>query len=396
MNIFTIPSWYPTDDQPIAGIFIREQINMYAKAFPEDKIGVSLWGSHQNDLLLDVKGGLKNIPKLLKTTEPSIKKKSNNLIEFFHPAYTWSRRFRNGNIKGIIEANENNFEKFEKLFGKPNLIHAQVAYPGGHIARFLAKKFGIPYIITEQMSPFPLKGLEYGFQKYVLESLKQADCVIGVSKELKDRLNAFNIDCQVLPNFIDGKYFQIDSSEKNQSNAIEFLTVGRLAEQKGHRTLIEACNILKEKLNFNLTIIGDGSLRKKLESKTQTFGLADTIRFEGALTPNRIVQELHRCDAFVFPSLHESFGIAPLEALACGKPVIGTDVGAVGSMINGDTGKLVPIESSKELAHAMLELANDLNAFDAKKIRAFYERNFSEKVILAKLRSIYENTIALK
>lgn len=207
MKIFIIPSWYPTSDHPITGIFIKEQIRLYADQFPEDKIGVSLWGSHIDDLLIDVKGGLRNIPKLLSRFDPKVDQLTYNLTSFFNPSFTWSRLFKQGNINGIIKANEVNFKEFANLHGKPELIHAHIAYPGGFVARHLAKQYEIPYIITENMSPFPLDGLKYGFEKYVLTSLKEANDVISVSEELKDRLDYFNIDSKVLSNFIDDQFF---------------------------------------------------------------------------------------------------------------------------------------------------------------------------------------------
>ena len=108
MNVFNIPSWYPSKDHPYAGIFTLEQVQLLAQAKPNSKFALSLWGQKEESKLLWAKDHIKNISKLLKKDvlpKPQ-KQLENNLQEYYTPAYTWTEKILWGNIYSIIKANE--------------------------------------------------------------------------------------------------------------------------------------------------------------------------------------------------------------------------------------------------------------------------------------------------
>jgi glycosyltransferase involved in cell wall biosynthesis len=136
-------------------------------------------------------------------------------------------------------------------------------------------------------------------------------------------------------------------------------TAGRLSPEKGHRYLIEAMSsILAGRKNIILLIFGDGPRRDELTRLARKLGCSGSIYFVG-FVPD-FSQLLEQIDLFVLPSLSEGLPNVVLEALAAGKPVVGTAVGGVPELIaNGETGLLVPPRDSGQLAQAITKLLDD-------------------------------------
>ena len=140
--------------------------------------------------------------------------------------------------------------------------------------------------------------------------------------------------------------------------------VGRLAEKKGVRYLIEAMPaILAHVPNCRLVIAGDGPLREDLEALSASLGLDGRVIFAGAKRPEDLPAYYASADVFVAPSVvvdsgdTESFGLVIAEAMASKCPVIASDVGGIGDLVkNGETGLLVPQRDSRAIANAVCEM----------------------------------------
>jgi len=121
-----------------------------------------------------------------------------------------------------------------------------------------------------------------------------------------------------------------------------FVTVGRLATQKGHSYLLEAiARVVNEFPNAKFLFAGDGPLRAELETRVDALNIRNYVWFLGIR--NDIPLLLSMCDGFILPSLWEGLPIALLEAMYAGLPVIATDVEGVDEIIkDGENGLLVP------------------------------------------------------
>lgn len=138
-----------------------------------------------------------------------------------------------------------------------------------------------------------------------------------------------------------------------------FLSVGRLAPQKGHKYLLPAfAEVVREFPDARLAIVGEGWLRPALEEQAASLGLSQHVLLLGK---RRDVADLMAaCDAFVFPSLFEGLGVALLEASYAGCACIATDTGPIPEIItDGVSGLLVPAMDSAALARALLAIARD-------------------------------------
>jgi glycosyltransferase involved in cell wall biosynthesis len=127
-----------------------------------------------------------------------------------------------------------------------------------------------------------------------------------------------------------------------------------LSPEKGVEFFVEATNeIAKVMPNARFWIVGDGPLRGELERRA-----GDAVHFLGAR--DDVPELLHAMDVFVMPSLEEAFGIAVVEAMACGLPVVATNVGGLPEVVaDKNTGLLVPPRDAGALASAVVKLAND-------------------------------------
>lgn len=396
MNIFVIPSWYPSNENTLYGIFIREQVLKLAENHPELNIGVSVWGQGNNSHLLWARDHFLNILKIISFSR--LKSSRNellpNLQEFHNPALVWSRLYTQGNRKGILAANRLGFEQFEKHFGKIDLIHAQASYPGGYIAQHLSERFNKPYIITAHMSPFPFDefmGKNEEIKSVIDEPLKKVARLIAVSASLKERLSVLGYkNLSVVHNLVQEELFMPKFSPK--TGHFKFLAIGRLVNQKGFEVLLKAFSLIREN-KMTLQVVGDGPNERKLKMQTTKLGLDDKVQWLGELDRPQTIEVIQACNSLVLSSRHESFGVVLAEALSCGKPIIATKCGGPEDIVNETNGLLANVNDPKDLAQKMEEMMETYNRYDSRVIRSDFEKRFSSKVITPQIVAIYREVI---
>ena len=247
---------------------------------------------------------------------------------------------------------------------RPDVVNAHYAMTHGVIAAFanihpLAITVWGTDAIYDKGHKMPwIRSL---FLKY---AFNRADLVTGTSRYLIRKIENF-----VVPQKrIEQVAFGVDISDFSPS----------LEESKGDRIKIGFAKTLKKKYapdillmafskihrdypNTKLIIAGDGPMRLKLEGMAVDLGLFDKIEFVGFLSRDKLVQHFRGLDIFVQSSIcHESFGVAVLEASACGVPVVATNVGGVPEVcMDGKTGFLVPPGNPDAIADAVRKLLND-------------------------------------
>lgn len=244
---------------------------------------------------------------------------------------------------------------------KFDLIHSHFSWTAGYVGAKLKKKYNKPLVITVHENPDWFN--EELNNKKVLWTWEIANLLIRVNKNSLDNLKKINKNSFYIPNGYNNKLFFI----KNKINCRKklnlpinkkiLLNIGNLEKIKGQRYLIKAINkIIKKNKNIFCLIIGEGTQRKKLEDIIETNKLEKYIKLIGVIPHQDIGEWLNACDIFVFPGIKESFGIAQLEAMACGKPIVATHNGGSDEIIiNNKIGILVPVKNSKLLSIAILK-----------------------------------------
>jgi glycosyltransferase involved in cell wall biosynthesis len=172
--------------------------------------------------------------------------------------------------------------------------------------------------------------------------------------------------------------------------------IARLVEQKGHRYLIEAfAKAAAQKGNLRLLIVGSGALEDDLKARVRHAGLEKAVLFTGYRTDTSDL--LAAIDIFVHPSLWEGFGLAVLEAMAMGKPVIATRVSALPELIQDTvSGFLVAPKDADALAAVIIRLAGNglLQQRIGEQARQRCLREFSVERMSAATRALYGEVLA--
>jgi glycosyltransferase involved in cell wall biosynthesis len=176
------------------------------------------------------------------------------------------------------------------------------------------------------------------------------------------------------------------------TEGVNILTVARLHRYKGLDYLVEAMSLLRDMKELKLYIMGKGGEEANLQSLVKLLHLEGTVKFMETPIPNYEMPFLYgECDIYIKPSIIEPFGIAILEAMACGKPVIGTKVGGMLDTIkDGETGFLVAPKKPNELADRIKALKNEeVRAKLGEKARSWTVENYDWQEIGKK----YQETI---
>ena len=217
-----------------------------------------------------------------------------------------------------------------------------------------------PFLVSDW--PAPASRLDSLLQRLVL---RRADVIVALSEREADllaaRLRTPRDRFVVIPNGLDLDAY--GAGEPRATSArIELLSVGQLQAYKGHEHLLAAVARLAPTFpTLRLTLVShDHTLRPELERRCRDLGIDDRVTFDGPLATADLIERYRACDVYVQPSLAEAFPVTVLEAMACGRPVVATDVGGVAEQV-GDTGLVVPPGDVVALADAIGQLARSVD-----------------------------------
>jgi glycosyltransferase involved in cell wall biosynthesis len=383
MNVFVIPSWYPSESNPSYGIFIKEQVEMMARLRPNWKIGVSLWGQGDSDKLLWVRDHFINVGKVKRHAHDESKKHlDRNIIEYYQPALSWTKRFLKGNLNEIVRCNELNFQHYVMEFGPPDVILIQGAYPGSIVGSYLSEKYDIPYLVHVRLGGFMFEKLlkeVAGMKDELINSINSAKRVLVTSSFQREGLKKWILESFVIHNPVDTSFFNPESGGGKYIAAI-----GRLEEEKGFDILIDAMAKIP---NVKLKIAGDGSMKKALIKRVKNHQLSDRIEFVGELTRVEVRELISHSQFLVLSSRYETFGNVLLEALACGKPVVSTRCGGPEEIVTDTSGYLSEINAN-DLGATISKMIENLSDFDSAEIKKEVEKKFAPIVWMDRLESL--------
>ncbi len=202
--------------------------------------------------------------------------------------------------------------------------------------------------------------------------VKAADKIICVSnKTAEDAVNYYNIrkeKCVVIPNGVDTKRFK--KKRHRKTNTIGF--VGYVHEHKGIHFLLRAMKLVIKYVNdAELIIVGNGNI-KKFRNMARKLEIENSVNFTGPVSRSKLEKLYSTFDVFVMPSLYEGFGIAPLEAMASGVPIIVSDTGQLSELADR-TGFVIDPENTRQLAEKIETILQD------DKLRTMLSKNCLEK-----------------
>jgi glycosyltransferase involved in cell wall biosynthesis len=199
-----------------------------------------------------------------------------------------------------------------------------------------------------------------------------------------------------IPFGVDTEVFK-PAQGNEQQEEFGILYAGSLYALKGVPFLIRAmAYVRRNKIKANLTIVGEGSQKGALTALAKTLQIEKHVKFVGFVPNSKMPMHYNRCDIFCFPTLGEPFGKAVVEAMACGKPVIATNVGGTAEIIqNGANGILVPPANSEAIAAEIARLINDAQERRriGKRARETAVERFSWEKIAEKYHHLYSELL---
>lgn len=248
-----------------------------------------------------------------------------------------------------------------------DIIHGHYLFPAGAAAVEIGREHGIKTYVTAHGSDmFELYKSQPLMRSTIRKVLHDADGVFAVSNALRHEIIATGVEgisdkTKLSWNAVDiNKFSNKENNSFKKENNLEdkpiVLFVGNLIKRKNVDSLLEAKKI--SNADYYLVIVGDGPLYKKLSKKVEDENIRDVL-FTGSR--NDVENIIPSCDVLVLPSFSESFGLVLIEALACGKSVIGSDVGGISEIINENVGMLVNPNKISSIAKAIDNMINDEN-----------------------------------
>lgn len=285
------------------------------------------------------------------------------------------------------------YKRIVKDHGKPNILHAHFR-ESAYIGSRLKDRTGIPLVVTEHSSRINKKNIDKEFYSIAKIAYEKTDSLIVVSPSLSEMIEEnFHINSIYIPNIVDLNTFKYKS--KNDREYFKFVSTGNLIKLKRMDLTIEAfVKAFKDMGNVKLDIFGDGPERKYLESLIEKYDLGEEISLRGACSREEIANTLENSDCFVLPSQTETFGVAYIEALAMGVPVIATRCGGPEVFVNDTNGVLIEVDALDELVEAMKYMYENTGKYDGKSIASEINRKFSSETVARQIIEVYNDVLS--
>lgn len=286
-----------------------------------------------------------------------------------------------------------------------DLLHVHYAIPHATTAwlarEMLAPAQRLPVITTLHGTDITLVGQEASFYAITKFSIEHSDRVTAVSEFLKaETVRTFGVaepTITVIPNFVNLDQYHPDASAHRDGLAPpghRIIThASNFREVKRVRDVIRVFARIRRAMPATLVMIGDGPDRDDAEREARDLKVEDDVRFLGRL--GNPVELLRASDLFLLPSQSESFGLAALEAMACGAPVVGSRSGGLLEVVEDNvSGVLEPPGSVEAMGRRAMELLRDPARHAAMRDAAVARaRQFSAERLVPRYEALYEDAL---
>ncbi len=286
-----------------------------------------------------------------------------------------------------------------------DLLHVHYAIPHAttaYLAReMLKRERSVQVITTLHGTDITLVGQEASFYAITKFSIEQSDGVTAVSNYLRDETyRAFGCgmcDIRVVPNFVNLQEYRPGEPGCRGKVAPEghkvISHVSNFREVKRVKDVIRVFARVRRAMPATLVMIGDGPERMDAENEARDLAVMDDVRFLGRL--DTVASLLQASDLFILPSQTESFGLAALEAMACGAPVVASRAGGLPEVIDdGVNGILEPVGSVEAMGRRAVELLRDPEKYATMRAAAVAKaEQFSANTIVPMYEAFYRDVL---
>lgn len=379
LHVLHLARWYPSQDDPMLGLFIRNQL----KALP---------GNVQNTVIFTwpVKGA-KEVRRELRE-DGGIK-----AICIFYP----ERRLNLLNFFVLLKLTYK--EAMAVHAARPvDLIHVHILTRMAFTAKLLGMQLSLPYVVSEHWSRYyPQNPIFKGYFRilHTIKAVKRAEALICVSESLRDAMKRFSLEhpkTHIIPTVVDTSIFK-PRDEMREGDGLRLVHVSCFEEKsKNIAALLKALSLLTAKgINCHTTLIGDGPDRALLMALAAQLGLTDQrVHFAGQLSQEEVASALPTFDYLIQTSHYETFSTVVIEAWACGVPVISTEVGVFADFESEKLGRSIPSSSAEDIAAVIEAAARDKRTYDKYFLRQHASDHFGAERVGTLLYNVYNEVLA--
>lgn len=382
-NILFLPTWYPNRDDAMIGLFTRKHADIL-----KDKVNlfvVAVVESKSNKKTYEV--------------ETKASRGYTELIIY----YKKSKIPLLGRLKNFINKIKA-LKSIKIIMGntdfKPDLVHLHTASLMGVLALNLKRKENINYVITEHWSRYLKENNNFkGFfkKKYIKYLVKNAVAMSTVSKYLQKAMQSLAIEnhnWRIIPNTVSHRVFKpIDIEPDSNKTRIFHISCFEDVSKNISGILQAVHKLSKKRQDFELIMIGDGLDKKSMQDFAYNeLKLSNFVKFTGEIKDDyKLVDLINSCAFSILFSNYETFGIVIPESLACEKPVIGSNGGAIPEILPEKFGKIVEKGNVNQLSEAIDYMIDNHEKFPKEEMRDYVIENFSADYVAYKIIEMYKS-----
>ncbi|HNW89748.1 MAG TPA: glycosyltransferase [Bacteroidales bacterium] len=374
LNILFISSWYPTRIGPTAGNFVQKHAEAAALYAHVDVLHVALDRSlgkkyeYQQELRNNVTS------HIIYLRYPKINLPLFKLFRYVH-AYFFG------------------YKKMYAKSEKPDIVHANVLVPVGLIAFLFHVIKKIPYVISEHWTAYlPQDPNKPGRKLFLYRYFaKRSAMLMPVTAHLAKAMENLSVrgNYAVVPNVVDTSLFMLSPAKTGDKKHIIHVS-SLLDVQKNFSGILLALSHLKDKRDdFVLDVISDGDF-EQYQPKYEKLNIGDKIVFHGRKSTEEVAAIMQKGDFLLLFSNYENFPCVIAEAMACGLPVLSSDVGGIAEHVSETTGILLEAQNIDELIVQLSRMLDTCRGYDKNSIRAYAEKHFSYDVVGKQFYKIYK------
>lgn len=374
LNILFTASWYPSKVHPTLGNFIQRHAEAVA-------------GMHRVHVLyIASPADYSGAPTL-----------EHACISGVETTIVYCKKGALNKVRAFRRAAKELFEKQKLHF---DLVHHHVLWPHGWQARWISKKYGIPYILTEHWTGYDpsrkqrLHPLLKALSQY---SAEKAFALCPVTQDLASTMQRFGIsgNYRVVPNVVDTSLFQLTHAP---SDRVHFLHVSSLVD--AHKNISGILRVWKKiSVVFpqaHLTIGGDGPFEMWRQAAQQLGIDSQSITWFGEVQWQEVAAKMQSSHALVLFSNYENLPCVIVEAMACGLGIISTRVGGISEHINSERGILIEPGNEDELFAAIARMCESSELFNRNALREYAVNHFSQQAIAKQFDAIYREALSAR
>lgn len=386
MKVLWLASWYPNKLSPLDGDFVQRHAGAVSEFASVSVIYVVQYGVAVPN----------PTPEIVETMKGTVKERR-----------VYFRSLRTG--IGVLDKLIYNWKYFQTYIsvirscfltdGIPDLVHVHVPMKAGMLARWLKKKWKIPYLLTEHSGIY-VPGRRDAFSKRsfyfrwnVRQIFREASAVTSVSfhnGRILQRLFGLRT-MHVIHNVVDTGSFYYKPREK--AGKFRFIHVSTMGHNKNITGILNVCARLKTiRQDWEIALVGPPN--ETVRGYIQKAGLEGYVFVKGEMSNEKVAVCMQAASALVMFSRGENFPCTVIEALCCGLMVVSSDVGGVSEAVNSSNGILVPSENEDRLLSAMIEVMDRRDSFDSERIAAEAAHKYNYHYIGKQFFDLYNSVLS--